>query len=138
MPTMGVKSGQIKSINRQTMQQTWRRKRVKCNKNTSHKAKTGPGIQTWTSLLQENAKQQILHLVVEIFGLHSIVHLGFNKMCQAQLKSGPFCRLRLKSELSSLNCSYCYSASGRIPRTGQYQKLSNLAAEMAKRTGHRI
>jgi len=39
MPTMGVKSGQIKSINRQTMQQTWRRKRVKCNKNTSHKAK---------------------------------------------------------------------------------------------------
>lgn len=80
--------------------------------------------QTWTSFFQLQlqkkkyiyrwGKRQGLHLVVAIFGLHAVVHLVFNKMCQAQLKSGRSCRLRLRSGLSSLNCSYCHSAAAQI------------------------
>jgi len=108
----------------------------------------GPGNQTWTSFLQKNAMQRGKEkenciLLWKFFGLYSVVHLVFNKMCQAQLKSGRFSRLRLKSELSSLNCSYCHSAPGQIPRfpdyqSQQYQELSNLGERTAHPSAHTL
>lgn len=93
--------------------------------------------------MQRGKEKENCILLWKFFGLYSVVHLVFNKMCQAQLESGRFSRLRLKSELSSLNCSYCHSAPGQIPRfpdyqSQQYQELSNLGERTAHPSAHTL